>query len=188
MLCKWLQVALALCRTRLEAEHRGPLFLSVLSFCLKSGSFDFEGLPQVEVPLMAWVYPVLGMMEEVPSATKDAQERHRPTCPVIALCQLLLFLCFMLFCFLNWGVEWGGESPKLVCWLSHGLLALRIAHRGRGITLFGSFLKCITDDVALSLQYAHVAQQSKPHHLNEWYRHRRHQHHHRFAFDTAHPT
>ena len=30
---------------------------------------------QVEIPLMTWVYPVLGMMEEVPSAIKDAQAR-----------------------------------------------------------------------------------------------------------------
>jgi len=31
-------------------------------------------LHEVEIPLMTWVYPVLGMMEEVPSAIKDAQE------------------------------------------------------------------------------------------------------------------
>merc|ERR1719230_2500577 len=28
---------------------------------------------EVEVPLMTWVYPVLGLMEDIPAATKDAQ-------------------------------------------------------------------------------------------------------------------
>ncbi|CAJ1382541.1 unnamed protein product [Effrenium voratum] len=61
---------------RYVARSRGDLGLY-------GDSFDEEGsvdtwldfcLHEVEVPLMAWVYPVLGMMEEVPSATKDAQE------------------------------------------------------------------------------------------------------------------
>ncbi|CAJ1414764.1 unnamed protein product [Effrenium voratum] len=62
---------------RYVARSRGDLGLY-------GDSFDEEGsvdtwldfcLHEVEVPLMAWVYPVLGMMEEVPSATKDAQEK-----------------------------------------------------------------------------------------------------------------
>jgi len=50
---------------------------------LYGSNFEQEGdidswlefaLHEVEIPLMTWVYPVLGMMEDVPSATKDAQE------------------------------------------------------------------------------------------------------------------
>ena len=43
------------------------VLVSLLDVCDSCYSF------KVEIPLMTWVYPVLGMMEDVPSATKDAQ-------------------------------------------------------------------------------------------------------------------
>ena len=37
---------------------------------------------------MTWVYPVLGMMEEVPSATKDAQAPNKNQLPAVLVFEM----------------------------------------------------------------------------------------------------